>query len=329
MAGVAEPALSATLSTTVTPLDSLRGPSYGHRSPKESPMLVAVPSEAPGGLDARACAHFGHCATFTLVAIEDGRLGEVTVLDNEAHAHAGCMAPVMLLKAHGADALLTAGIGEHALGALRQVEISVYHARDADSVRDAIERYLAGDCAHLAEAQGCGGGECASHHHHEEVERDPIDGVADVRVDRVVSLGYRLRDREGNLLEASDADGPLRYLHGHGNILPGLERALTGLEAGAERLVELSAAEAYGERDESRIFEVPRDELPGRLAVGDRLRARLEDGRMVTLTVVALADGSVRLDPNHPLAGKDLVFDVTVVKVESATATELEHGHVH
>lgn len=297
-------------------------------------MLIAVPSDAPGGLDARVSDHFGHCASFTLVSVDDGQVGEVTILENEGHEHGGCMAPVMLLKAREVDTLLAGGMGMRPLAGFQQVGISVYSKQDASTVRDAVALFIEGSCPEFGQAQTCGGGngECGGHHHHhheEDVERDPIEGVADVRADRVVSLDYRLTDGDGSLLDESAGHGPLRYLHGHGNIVPGLEQALAGLEAGATLVVEVPAAEAYGERDESSIFEVPRGQLPGHLTVGDRVRAQLGDGHLVTLTVVEVGDESVRLDPNHPLAGKDLVFDVTIVKVESATPNELAHGHVH
>lgn len=293
-------------------------------------MLIAVPSEAPGGLDAPISAHFGHCHAFTMVNIDGEEIGEVTVLENEGHDHGGCMAPVRLLQSRQVEALVAGGLGGRPLAGFQQVGIRVYFKEEARSVRDAVQLVIDGKCREFEPAQTCGGGEggCGGDHAHEPVEREPIEGPADVRDGRVVSLHYKLKDSDGELIESSGDDGPMQYLHGHGNIVPGLEKALGGLEAGAQQVVEVAAAEAYGERDESKIFEVPRVQLPDHAEVGGVLRARQPDGSPLFLTVVALDDKSARLDPNHPLAGKDLVFDVTIVSVESATPDESARGQV-
>ncbi|MBW2456541.1 MAG: peptidylprolyl isomerase, partial [Deltaproteobacteria bacterium] len=90
-----------------------------------------------------------------------------------------------------------------------------------------------------------------------------------------------------------------------------------------------ASADAYGDRDEARIMEVPRDQLPPNVEEGALLRAEVASGQLITLIVVELSDDKAKLDPNHPLAGKDLVFDVTIVKVEKATDDEIAHGHCH
>jgi FKBP-type peptidyl-prolyl cis-trans isomerase SlyD len=105
--------------------------------------------------------------------------------------------------------------------------------------------------------------------------------------------------------------------------------SLAGLEVGDRKVVELPSSEAYGERDESQVTEVPLDRLPPDPEVGAVLQARTPEGQMISFTLVELGETTARLDPNHPLAGMDLTFDVTIVSVESATAEELTHGHVH
>jgi len=294
-------------------------------------MLIAIPSEAPGGLDAAVSSHFGHCHAFTLVQVDDGRIGEATLLENQDHVEGGCMAPVMNLKNNNVDALIAGGMGQRPLAGFQQVGITVYFKEEAGTVREAVQAVIDGKAREFGEAQTCGGGggECGGEHHHEEVKREPIEGKADIRDGRLVSFHYTLTDKEGQLLDASENSGPMRYLHGHGNILPGLEKGLTGLEAGDHTVVKLPSAEAYGDHDDSRFVEVPLDQLPPNPRPGAMIHGRQPDGQVVGLTVLEVGESTARLDANHPLAGKDLVFKITVVSVESATAEELAHEHVH
>ena len=293
-------------------------------------MLIAIPSEAPGGLDAAVSEHFGHCPAFTIVTIENGEIGAVQVLENAAHEQGGCMAPVMLLKQNNVDALVAGGMGATPLSGLQQVGIDVYFKEEASTVRDAAELFAGGKCRQYAPAQTCegGGGHCGGHGH-EQVEREPIEGKADIRKDRVVSIEFQLKDAAGTLIDSSSRNGPMRYLHGHGNIPAGLEKGVEGLEAGAQRVIEVPCAEGFGERSDDNVFEVPRAQLPPEVQVGNRLSAHDEAGRIVQLTVVEIGEETARLDANHPLAGMDLVFEVTVLGVEKATEQELEHGHIH
>jgi FKBP-type peptidyl-prolyl cis-trans isomerase 2/predicted Fe-Mo cluster-binding NifX family protein len=291
-------------------------------------MRIAIPSEGPGGLEAAISEHFGHCDAFTIVSVDGGEIGDVTVVQNAGHEQGGCMAPVRFLKEQDVEILVAGGMGMRPLAGFRSVGITVFFKEDAVTVQDAVQRYLDGKCREFGREQTCGGGGTCGDHDH-DVEREPIEGKADVQPDRVVSFDYELRDTEGNMLDASSGHGPLRYLHGHGNIVPGLEKALAGLEAGAHVVVDVPASEGYGARDEERVFEVPRDQLPGHAKVGDAVHAQMAGGRVAALTILALDDETVRLDANHPLAGKDLVFDVTIVRVEAATADEIAHGHVH
>jgi len=146
----------------------------------------------------------------------------------------------------------------------------------------------------------------------------------------VVSLDYRLHLGDGETVDASDPGEPLRYVHGEGNIVPGLESALHGLEMGATRQVVVAPAEGYGEHDPRGLQEVQKEafgpELP---EVGDELMARGPQGETVPFVVKEIRAETVLVDLNHPLAGRTLHFDVTVREVRPATAEELEHGHVH
>lgn len=146
----------------------------------------------------------------------------------------------------------------------------------------------------------------------------------------VASIAYRLTDDSGALLDASDASEPLAYIHGTESIIPGLEAALEGRKSGDELKLRLAPADAYGERDEELIHEVSRDELPAEaeIEIGVQFHAESEDGAHI-LTVIGVNGDKVKLDANHPLAGKALNFDVQVVAVRAATPEELTHGHAH
>jgi len=150
-----------------------------------------------------------------------------------------------------------------------------------------------------------------------------------VEKDRVVSIDYTLRDNNGNLIDSSEGSDPLEYLHGNGNIIPGLEKALAGKKAGDKLTCSIAAADAYGERDDSLIFKVNKSEFEGAdIEVGMQFEAHGEEGAQI-VTVVGIEGEEVTIDANHPLAGETLNFDVKVVDVREATSEELEHGHVH
>jgi FKBP-type peptidyl-prolyl cis-trans isomerase SlyD len=141
---------------------------------------------------------------------------------------------------------------------------------------------------------------------------------------------YTLTDSEGTVLDSSQDTGPLSYLHGGGNIITGLEKALEGKNEGDSFKVTVPAAEAYGVRDESLVVNVPRDRFQGvtEIEPGMQFEAETAEGsRLVTVTKVTT--DMVTVDANHTLAGMDLSFDVSVVAVRSATDEELEHGHPH
>lgn len=147
---------------------------------------------------------------------------------------------------------------------------------------------------------------------------------------RVVGIGYTLRDAQNQFIDASSNFDPLVYLHGYGNIIPGLEKALEGKIEGDAFNVTIAAGDAYGERDETLVVRVPLKNFEGTGAIkaGMQFAADTPDGsRMVTVTQV---EGStVTVDANHPMAGLDLTFEVTVVSVREASPEEISHGHPH
>jgi FKBP-type peptidyl-prolyl cis-trans isomerase SlyD len=151
-----------------------------------------------------------------------------------------------------------------------------------------------------------------------------------VAANTVVTIDYTLRNDRGDTIDSSSG-APMAYLHGHGNIVPGLERALEGLEAGGSVDVKVAPEDGYGVRDEERIMEVPRDQLPPGVdpEPGMALEAEGPDGEPFPLWITEVDDEMVTLDGNHPLAGENLHFQVTVREVRAATADEQHHGHAH
>jgi FKBP-type peptidyl-prolyl cis-trans isomerase SlyD len=147
--------------------------------------------------------------------------------------------------------------------------------------------------------------------------------------DKVVSIHYTLRDDEGNILDTSSGKQPLDYLHGHGNLIPGMEEGVEGKEKGDKLQIKVSPEKGYGLRDEQHVQQVPLAAF-GTQAVhpGMQFQAGGDHGQyVVTVTEVGL--DTVTVDANHPLAGKQLTFDVEVMDVREASEDELAHGHVH
>lgn len=146
----------------------------------------------------------------------------------------------------------------------------------------------------------------------------------------VVSFDYTLTDPSGQTLDSSEGREPLCYLHGSGGIIPGLERELTGKQAGDQLQVAVEPGEAYGERNDELEQQVPREqfEQADSMEVGMQFRVETPEGPMV-FTVIEVADDMVTVDGNHPLAGVPLHFDVTIREVREGTNEEIAHGHVH
>ena len=149
--------------------------------------------------------------------------------------------------------------------------------------------------------------------------------------EKVVLIHYTLTDESGQVLDSSSGRDPLAYLHGKGNIIPGLEKALEGKQAGDKLNVAVQPAEGYGERDERLVQDVPREafENVDEVNPGMQFQAQNEQGQARVVTVTKVADDLITIDANHPLAGANLNFDVEVTEVREPTAEELEHGHVH
>jgi peptidylprolyl isomerase len=132
-----------------------------------------------------------------------------------------------------------------------------------------------------------------------------------------VRLHYTGRLRDGSVFDTSAGGEPLTFTLGEGDVIPGFDRGVTGMEEGEDRTIEIAAADAYGERRDDLAVEVDRQQLPPGLApeVGQRLQVGMADGGALDVVVIEVGDDTITLDANHPLAGEDLVFDVSLVEV--------------
>ena len=148
---------------------------------------------------------------------------------------------------------------------------------------------------------------------------------------KVVTIHYKVSDSDSDeVIDSSENGEPMTYLHGARNIIPGLEKALEGKSEGDEVEVTIPPAEAYGERSEDRIQQVPREAFQGmdKVEPGMAVTAQTEQGQ-INLVVTEVEDETVTVDANHPLAGKSLKFNVTIQEVRDASEEEKQHGHAH
>lgn len=146
---------------------------------------------------------------------------------------------------------------------------------------------------------------------------------------RVATIHYTLTNEAGDVLDKSPAEAPLSYLHGAGNIVPGLEKELAGKKAGDSLKADVKPEEAYGPRHDGLVQAVPRTAFQGidELKPGMQFETKTEQGPML-VTVTDVGDEQVTVDGNHPLAGKTLHFAVEIADVRNATDEEKQQGHV-
>src|SRR5512145_31469 len=146
----------------------------------------------------------------------------------------------------------------------------------------------------------------------------------------VVSMDYTLQV-DGEVLDTSSGHEPLEFLQGAGNIIPGLEQELYGMAIGESKKVIVQPDEGYGALDPEAFVEVPKEQFPPSipLEVGIEIQVTNQDGQPMSARIDSVSDETVKLDFNHPLAGKELHFDVKVVSLREATNEENEHGHIH
>ena len=152
-----------------------------------------------------------------------------------------------------------------------------------------------------------------------------------IKQNSVVTMHYELKDAQGEILDSSEGQDPLTYLHGAGNIIVGLEEQLVGKATGDNVSAVVSPEKGYGEPVDALIQVVPKEAFGAEvdnIEVGMRFQAETEQGP-VPVVVTAVDDANVTVDGNHPLAGKELHFNVTISDVRDASQEEIDHGHVH
>ena len=148
---------------------------------------------------------------------------------------------------------------------------------------------------------------------------------------RVVSIHYTLTDHDGETLDTSSGGDPLMYLHGAGNLIPGLESALVGKSVGEQLDATIRPEDAYGAVDPELVQLVPHEAFEDidEIEVGMELEAEAPEGESRLVVVQEVTEEGVLIDGNHPLAGQVLHFDVTVADIKEATDEEIAHGHAH
>jgi FKBP-type peptidyl-prolyl cis-trans isomerase SlyD len=143
---------------------------------------------------------------------------------------------------------------------------------------------------------------------------------------KVAAIHYTLTDNDGNILDSSAGREPLSYIHGIGNLIPGMEEGLEGKTQGEKLNIKVSPEKGYGVKSNDLLQEVPKSAF-GDQTVEVGMQFQTNRGGVVTVTKVGLE--TITVDANHPLAGVELNFDVEVIEIRNATEDELAHGHVH
>ncbi|WP_456480628.1 FKBP-type peptidyl-prolyl cis-trans isomerase [Nautilia sp.] len=141
---------------------------------------------------------------------------------------------------------------------------------------------------------------------------------------KVYGIEYTVKNSKGEVVDSNKGQAPLEFVAGQGQIIPGLEKEVEGMEIGEEKTVTVKADEAYGQRNEEWVETLPKEQFEGiDLQKGMTLYGQSPDGQTIAVTVVDFDDSNVTIDYNHPLAGEDLTFDVKVVTKRDATLEEL------
>ena len=135
-----------------------------------------------------------------------------------------------------------------------------------------------------------------------------------------VRVHYIGRLDDGEVFDSSEGGTPLAFTVGSGQVIPGFENGVIGMAVGDTKTVHIPCADAYGEHQNDGVMQVPRGEFPSDmpLEIGSRVQGQQQSGEVVSFTIVAVSDAAVTLDANHPLAGKDLTFDLTLVSIDNS-----------
>lgn len=148
---------------------------------------------------------------------------------------------------------------------------------------------------------------------------------------KVVTMNYTLKDADGKVIQTTDRNEPFQFLSGNHQILHKLEMEIDNMIIGSKKKVKIPAEEAYGEYDEQAIQQVSRNNFPKHpdLQIGMEFVANSPEGHHMPFVITGIKNEEVTIDFNHPLAGKDLEFDVELIDVRDATVEEMQHGHAH
>ena len=150
-----------------------------------------------------------------------------------------------------------------------------------------------------------------------------------IEANKVGVIHYTLTNVDNEVLDSSEGKDPLAYIHGIGNLIPGLEDQLLGKEAGAEFKAEIAPENGYGLFHEELIQKLPKENFGDHeVELGMQFEADSPEGTQI-FTVTAIEDDGITVDGNHELAGETLTFDIKIVEVREASEKELEHGHAH
>lgn len=152
-----------------------------------------------------------------------------------------------------------------------------------------------------------------------------------IKKDMVVSIKYRLTNNTGEVLDEADSADPFSYLHGHHQVIPGMEEGLEGLKQGDKKKLTITPEDGYGEINEQLKLTLKKDVFPKDFPCeeGMQFQADLGSGNKSVFTITEVKGNEVLVDGNHPLAGETLNFDIEVLEVRQATKEELQHGHAH
>lgn len=159
---------------------------------------------------------------------------------------------------------------------------------------------------------------------------NPSNDLRKVSKDLVVSMAYELKI-EGELIDQATEDDPLQFIQGHGHIITGLESAIEGMNIGESKHVSVKPEDGYGVYSEEDIIEIPRSEFPEDFPLEVDMEVTVEDDEGIESSafIEEITADSVTLDFNHPLAGRDLEFEVKIIALRLPTSEELSHDHVH
>lgn len=152
-----------------------------------------------------------------------------------------------------------------------------------------------------------------------------------IELNKVVTVNFTLKDDSGNILDTTDNGGPFSYISGKNMVLPKLEEAVNGMIIGTKKNLKLSASDGYGNYNEDAVQVVGKENFPQDIVLeaGMEYMASNPEGVQMPFIITSVEDETVTIDFNHPLAGKNLNFDLELLDVRDATAEELAHGHVH